>query len=344
MHIYEYLLAAVVIVVMLVASSTMVLTFSNPIINVSEKEQLKVAAQKLITQILLNPGDPPEWGVDINVKAQNLTSFGLAKSGESTRDAYVLDAHKISRLTLPKDSPFYISPSKVLELLNIEKEYGFALEFYPVLTISIKKVSESLYEVFVASKEDGLPLWNAKVYARVYYYNESSGEIEGSPQVNEVTRIDGKCTLTFNINSNKKILILLVDYYGIRVIHVSNISGANAKRAYLIGNHLHGAPSYSNPIEVMINNIGNMYIIDSVTFTPQKEIEPTTVTVLAVSNEDSKIVYAPLLPIPEGQGEKVIYASIENVQSIPFAYSIERSVTILGSAYIARFTLWRMSF
>lgn len=344
MHIYEYLLAAVVIVVMLVASSTMILTFSNPIINISEKEQLKIAAQKLITQILLNPGNPLEWGSDVNVRADSLTSFGLAKSGESTRDAYVLDAYKLTRLILPKDSPFYISPSKVVELLNIEREYGFALEFYPALTVKIRKESESVYEVFVASKEDGLPIWSAKVYAKVYYYNRDSKRIESSPQVNAVTRIDGKCILTFNVNSDRKILILLVDYYGIRVVHISNISEANVKRAYLIGNYLHGVSSYINPIEVMINYKENMYFIESVTLTHQKEIEPTTVAVLAISSEDSTIIYAPILPIPEGQSEKIMYSSIETLQPIPFAYSVERSVTILGSSYIVRFTLWRISF
>ena len=52
-----------------------------------------------------------------------------------------------------------------------------------------------------------------------------------------------------------------------------------------------------------------------------------------------------VLPI-EANLEVVIvpdeYSSIQDVVSFPFAYSLERSVIIGNSAYVARLYLWRM--
>jgi len=318
---------------MLISSSVMIRTFSDPFLNISEKEQLKVAAQKLMTQILLNTGDPPEWGSNVSIHASNLETFGLAKHGETTREAYVLDPDKVLRLTLQDDDPLYIPPSQTVQLLNLGNDYGFAIEFYPALTVNINKTS---YEVSVTSEKDGLPIWYAKVYAKMYYYDD--GQIKSTPQISTITGTDGKCIFSFGITAEKKILVLVVEYYGIRVTKIVNLSDTDLNKAYLIGNQLYRAPDYNNPVEIMVNKKEGSYVIESVTHFPGKNIEPTTIAVLAVSSSDLLCAYR----LPEE--EQLMYSSIKGMRSFPFAYSVERSAIILDSAYIVRLYLWRMSF
>lgn len=341
MHIYEYLFTSIIIVLMLVASSTMIGTVSEPLIGISEKEQLKVAAQKILTQILLNPGDPADWGSNFDVKAESLKAFGLAKYGESTCEAYVLDPDKVLRLNLSVTDPLYIPSSRVLELLNLGYDYGFAMELYPAISVTVDETSN---EVYVTSRQDGLPIYYAKVHARLYFYNDVSQKIESTSQLDTTTGVDGKCAVNFGVSAEKKILTLVVDYFGIRIMKVVNLSGSNVKKAYIIGNRLYGVGDvFENPMQIMVNKRAGSYAIESIAYTPAKDIEPSTVAVLGV--EGSDLVYASRLPISESSKEdRLVYSSIEGFSSLPFAYSVERSVIICGSAYNIRLYLWRMSF
>jgi hypothetical protein len=321
----------------------MIRTVSEPLFGISEKEQLKVAAQKIMTQILLNPGEPADWGSNVEVDAGSLKTFGLAKYGESTREAYVLDPDKVIRLTLPNTDPLYIPPSRVVELLNLGNDYGFAIELYPALNVDINKTS---YEVSVTSEQDGLPIYFAKVYAKMYYYNESSQRIESTFQINTNTWVDGKCIVDFGVPAEKRILILVVDYYGVRITKVVDLSETKLKRACLLDNCLYGAGDISdNAMEIMVNKKAGNYLIENVIYSSGKDIEPSTVAVLAISKEGSDFTYAFRLPGSEDPEEaRLTYSSIEGVWSYPFAYSVERSVIICGSAYIVRLYIWRMSF
>ena len=345
MHIYEYLFTAIIIVLILLSSSTMISTISEPSHSTSEKEQLKVTAQKIMTQILLDPGNPSEWGSYVDINENNLTTFGLAKYSETTREAYVLDPSKVLRLDSAIPSQFYISPSRVIDLLNLGYDYGFALEFYPALIVDYNATTN---EVSVNSQQDGLPIWLANVYARMYYYNETSGQIESTFQINTITGVNGTCIVDFGIHPEKKILILVVDYYGVRVMKVVDPSGSNVMRAYLLGNRLYGASNISdNAIEIMVHRKAGRYAIENVTYSTSKEnIEPTTVAILALSDDSNQMIFAPRLPVSDASEEaRLTYSSIQGVElSFPFAYSVERSVIICGSAYIVRLYLWRMSF
>jgi hypothetical protein len=343
MHSYEYLFAAVVLVAMLLSSSIMIGAISEPWSSTSEREQLKVAAQKIITQILLTTGDPPEWGSNVSLTENQLNTFGLAKCSDSTREAYALDPSKVLRLTLNSTDPLYISPSRVKELLNLGYDYGLALEFYPALKVTLNDFNE----VSVHSEQDNLPIFNAKVIAKIYYYNESSCQISCTEQTEGNTDFDGKCPLNFDTSSVPKdrLLILMIDYYGVRV-NFAKPFGSNFERAYLLGNRVYGNEISENGVQIMINKKTGKYEIESVPYSTSKCLEPTTIAVLAVSNDGSKLIYAPRLPFPEAlEGEKLTYSTIQNFNlSFAMAYSIERSVIICGAVYIVRLYLWRMSF
>ena len=52
MHIYEYLFAGLIIIALLIGSTMMVTTLSTPASNASDKDSLKVTAEKIMTQML----------------------------------------------------------------------------------------------------------------------------------------------------------------------------------------------------------------------------------------------------------------------------------------------------
>jgi len=352
MHIYEYLFTAIIIVAILLASSTMIGTFPEPSRGISEKEQLKVAAQKLMTQLLLDPGDPPDWGSNVAINESNLKTFGLAKYSETTREAYVLDPDKVLRLN--STHPFYIPPSSVINLLNLGYEYGFTLEIFPALNVSIAPQGSGKYEVSVSSEYGGLPIVDASVTARMYYV--SNGTIKRSPPsapLTSQTRVNGECTFNFSdISSDMKVLILVINYHGVRVVKVFP-AGSNVTRAYLIGEHLFLNEAYNissnEAYEIIVDknftSSTSGYMIEDLKFSLNKVedkkfdltyVEPSTVAVLAVSEDGTRLIFT-------SKEVNLTYSSIPGVWSFPFAYSVERSVIIGGSAYIVRLYLWRMS-
>ena len=343
MHIYEYLFTAIIIVTILLASSTMIGTLSGPSRSVSEKEQLKVAAQKIITQLLLDTGDPSDWGSDVTIDESNLKAFGLAKHGETTRDAYVLDPDKVLRLD--NTHPLFIHPSRIINLLNLGKEYGLTLEIFPAIKVNLT-IDSNEYKVKVSSEYGELPIFGADVTARMYY--ASNGAINRSLTLTSQTRANGECTFNFgNISSEMKVLILGINYYGVRVVKV--FPAGSVAKAHFVGNHLFLNEAYNisgnEAYEIIVEKRDGGYMIEDVKFSLDKVgdvkfdltyVEPSTVAILAISEDGTKLIFA-------SKEVNLTYSSIPGVWSFPFAYSVERSVVIGGSAYIVRMYLWRMS-
>lgn len=350
MHIYEYLFAAVIIMSMLLASSTMITTISEPTQNVSDKEQLKVAAQKLITQILLDSGYPSDWGSNITIKAPDLEIFGLAKHGETTREAYTLDPNKILRLGLNNTSQFFIHPSYVLNLLNLGNDYGLALEFYPPLNVTEYLIADNRYTVNVISGYEGLPIVNAIVNATMFY--STDGATIQSANAKVITNYDGTYTAEFAIPPTEmKIMVVVADYSSIRVTKVFK-TGLNVTLASMLGEYLVDAPveilneTETREIIVTKKKGTSGYSIDSIQSKMTIEsqgifkltyLEPSTVAALALSKDGTSLILG-------SKDVTLTYSSIPGATSFPFAYSLERTVIIDGSTYTARLYLWRMSF
>jgi hypothetical protein len=349
MHIYEYLFTAVIIVSILLASSIMIVTLSEPTLDVSEKEQLKVAAQKIMAQLLLDPGDPPDWGSNININESNLRTFGLAKHGETTRQSYALDPDKVLRLN--STNPLFISPSSVINLLNLGNDYGLALNFSTALNVDIQRdIALDRYNVSVSSEYGELPIAGARVAAKMYYATDQTISSENK---SGTTSYDGKCTIDFSsISTEMKVLIVVVDYYGVRVTKVRPV-GSNVTPAHVVGNYLflNGTSGISgNEVyEVIVTKKDAEYAIENVTsrldfVSPGKfnlaHVEPSAIAILAVSEDGSSLVLA-------SRDATLIYSSISGFdisqQSLPMAYSLERTVMIGDSTYIARLYLWRLS-
>jgi len=353
MHSYEYIFTAIIVFAILIASTTLVSIMPQTALNISDVEQLKMTAQKIMTQLILNSGNPPEWGSNITIGLNNLTAFGLAEYREVARAAYILDPDKVQRLSsnyVP--SSLYIPPNKVIELFNLGRDYGLKLEFIPALNVSVnaQQISNRIVVSVNVVSEQSTPIVNANVTARAFYLQ--NGQINKTSLILNYTDIDGSCNIEFNNMSSDVVLItLLVDYHGIRIIK-THILGSFSK-SYFIGSNLiiNSSLNVANNIayQVIAFKSGENYIIDYVscnlTSSPSPlsnynvysmtYVEPYAIALLAVTDEGNLTIACKNVP-PS-------YSSISEEVYPPLAYTIERPVTIGQSIYILRLHIWRMS-
>lgn len=200
---------------------TMVTSAVTPLRTIFEGDRLKMVAEKLLTQILLSTGSPVDWGSNASIKGNELKVFGLATQYESTREAYELDVDKVMRLDA--SHPLYLSPTNVSELLNLDKEYGFALEIIPALNIKapLKLNSSGLWVFVTVKNHQDQPVLGAKVIAKLYWVDIQKGLQwkDPNPPNNEFTDETGTCTFRFTDISGtlqSGVIIVYVNNYGTR--------------------------------------------------------------------------------------------------------------------------------
>lgn len=356
MHIYEYLFAALIVIVILVASSTIAITMPSAQLGASDKEQVKIATEKIITQILLDPGQPFDWGSNIGISKQELQAFGLAKYGESTREAYTLDPDKVQRLGLEPTDPLYIPPSVAANLLNLNStadqlsltnNYGFFLEIHPILNITVSPPTNNIYNVAITSEYQVTPVVNARVNATLFYNTLSTIY---TTSASNVTGFDGRCQLQFP-NSQTGIIAVSASYLGIRTVQIFDFG--NNLKANLLGNNLLLNPAYSisnsNITEIIATQQSDQVVISdfnsSATYGSgsykMSFIEPSAFAVIAPLVDGSRLVFA-------ARNINVAYSTIPNIAtsiSYPLlSYSLERIITVGETACSVRLLVWRMSY
>jgi len=375
MHtIYEYLFTGLIIVAIVVASATMLTSISMPLKMISEREQLKVTTEKLLSQVLLSTGSAPladgtvtaDWGRNLNVAGADLTSFGLAKQSETTRESFVLDVDKVQRLNFSVNS-LRVEPRSVATSLQLGNDYGFALEIFPVLNVTVRppKVTGSSeeYPVLVRNNE-GMPIPGASVTAEMYYIvngyvaNLSASSVSGTPK--EL----GNFTVSFDTRgvSNKtafersKTLALSVDYEGTRSIQFRRY-GTGTYDAYVLGDCLFhsgsAAKSSGSIFEVITYRRGSSSYFRNVTFTltnattaadggyaryQMSYLEPSAIGFMF--DDGSKVWVASRSVFFYGPGG---FSTIPSASTFPLGSQLQRVVTIADQAYVFRLYLWRMS-
>ena len=360
MHIYEYLFAGLIIIALLTGSTFMVATLSSPSSNASDKDTLKVAAEKVVTQMLLDSGYPYDWGSTSAVPQV----FGLAKYGQTSRQAYQLDPDKVLRLnmTIGGDSSYFIpptstpsTPNSAVSLLNLANEYGaaeygFTLEFKETLQISDPQESGPDYKIMVRS-EYNLPIIDAKVSATLYYIN-TENQIATQGPAYGTTANDGSFILPFNFNpstGSAEALAVAVDYYGVQAVKffypTTNTLPATLFGSSLISNQPYTINSGADSREIILIQTSQGYETRDLvvrnsgapnSFTLNNPPEPSAVAVLAVSSGNN-------LLIAYRDFSTISYRTISKVRSAPMAYSLQRTVLIGGSTYTATLYFWRMS-
>ena len=357
MHIYEYLFAGVIIIALLLGSTVMVTTLSSPASNASDKDLLKVTAEKIMTQMLLDSGYPYDWG-SANTSQQNLKVFGLAKYGQTSREAYILDPDKVLRLNSNASYYFPAGAASSLpnlenytasSLLNLGKDYGFTLEFNETLQVNVNQTGPTdIYSISVAS-DYALPIMGANVSAVLYYIDSNSKIAHEEPQY-RTTLFDGFCVFNFGGSiTTPKVLAVAVNYYG---AHTAKLYSVNSTlSATLFGSQLIADPNQpynisgaadsreiiliptSTGFETRDFSIGNAGT--STNFVLDSSPEPSAIAVLAVSGNK--------LLVASRDFSMISYRTIPAIRSAASAYSLERTVLIGGSTFTATLYFWRMS-
>jgi len=356
MHIYEYLFVGVIIISIVIASCLMIDTLVQPTLDSSTKDQLKVTAEKVMTQILLDPGFPFNWGRDLDASIQ---TFGLAKYGETSREAYMLDPDKVQRLD-QNIGTAYLPPRLALQSLNMGNDYGFTLEISENLNVTIQRISvmNETFLVEVMSYFDRMPIANAKITGVLYCARFGNIVSRGSIITN-VTGYDGMCQVDFGmpIESQPEALVVVADYYGARSMRVF-AEDSQAIRGFLLGNQIITNEDYqlttgaAKPAkEVLAVRQDQDYTIrDFATGTAvsgqlllDDNPEPSVIAILAAAkaasgNDAILVAYRDL---------NVIYRSIDfpdpQQRAAALAYSLERTVIIAGTTYTATLYIWRMA-
>jgi len=221
----EYVFSALIIVLLVSLTLTYFIPVSLNRVTYLSEGQLQIEAEKIMNQLLLNPGDPPDWGVSVT-SIDSLKSFGFALKGA---DAYSLDINKLVRVFEPNLSEFTnltsISLNDILNVLGLYGVYGLSIKLTPVLNVSIQKSSDFIYEVYVKTYDD-MPVINARIKAiHVNVYVSGNTEITYLEDVveNVYTDYDGKAILNFTqVDSNGAIggfLVVYVDFYGLSTVY-----------------------------------------------------------------------------------------------------------------------------
>lgn len=339
MQTYEYIFSAVIIVAVLLAGVLLVGITPQSTINTSEIDQLKMVAQKVMTQLVLSPGYPLDWGSNIKVKGTDLATIGLAYYSNFTSMAYSLDPDKAQRLhsnlkghQLLRD--LYVPPEKMLELLNLGREYGVKIEFIPSLNIKVTQTGGDA--AVTVTSDQGQPLKGAKVTARLF----SAGQLTGGATLRGETDASGICTLT---GVSGGVLVVIVDYNGVQGVKVEAL-GISTNTAYFFGNYFIPSNQISGSVyQVFITRfINGSYAIGCVGCPLVNEVngryemgfvEPNTVAVLGVTNRMEVAVKR----IPES------YSTASGDVYAPLSYMLERTVKIGFSMYTLRVYVWRTS-
>ena len=339
-------MAAIIAVLILVASSTMIFTLTDPITSSSEKEQLKVTAEKLMTQILLDPGSPTNWG-NPEVEVDSLTSFGLAKHGGTSREAYDLDPDKVQRLSLKTPEEFYVNTTISANILNLQNDYGFTFELNETLNVKITSLSQihERYNITVTSDYAHSPINNATVLASLYYLEDD--KITNKNALPQPTNYYGNCTIDFGIttpDNRMKAIIVVVNYLGLQIAKV-DLLNSFATPSYLLGNELLEGFQLQEALEVIAPRENGSYTIKDFKVYGNPSVsnyvlayppEESMVAILGVIEDSQLLVFF--------RDYEISYRTSQTIRSASSAYSLERTVRIGTSTYTATLYLWRRSY
>ncbi|MEM3046868.1 MAG: hypothetical protein QW057_07285 [Candidatus Bathyarchaeia archaeon] len=385
MHvIYEYLFTALIIVTIVVAASTMLTSMTTPLKMVSEREQLKVTTEKLLSQILLSTGAArladgtvtADWGRNLSVRAADLTSFGLAKFSETTRESFVLDVDKVQRLSLPIPELAVTAgeardPLRLIVWREQGIDYGFAIEIYPTINVTIgqKTPTQEDYTVTVTNDE-GLPLPSANITALMYYVYQGvlkSLAPSTGPQPTDVT---GSSTMNFTKPQRMsqdewrdgygqtKVLALIVDYYGARNVQLLP-RGKKTGTFYVLGDHMfirkEGAQviNPSNVTEILAIRRGGISSFTNVTFQVNSTssvdpgfneyvmeyVEPSATGFLVNNGTHLYVASRSVQLVGPGAYTTILQPG----STFPLSIQLQRVVTIADQTYVFKLYVWRMS-
>jgi len=163
----EYIAAGIIMFLLLGATSRYTTDMVYDKINLIEGNQGLEKAGKILDLILLTEGKPSNW----DENPEDPEALGLASS--SSIKMYRLDEEKVKRL-LP-DSPCYISPSKVRDLMGLSTTYYTAIKIYPLLNLTLIRETQEAFEARFYNQW-GTPVSNVNI-TTAYLNNQQAEDL-----------------------------------------------------------------------------------------------------------------------------------------------------------------------
>jgi len=216
--VYDHIIAIVVICVMFVGAVVVLPTLSVANIKAVDQQQLRNIALNLFNTMLLDTGEPINWGSIDPFNISMITRFGLASARDST--LYLLDPNKVQRLI--KGNPLGELPyNAVKELLGLQG-YEFTFKITPPFNVTnldgtkidsmhppITLIGSTLRYAVKVSYLDGRPIPNALVEATVYYTTKDAFFIlRSSASTDSLGRCIQNVTLNNQSNDIRSIIVI----------------------------------------------------------------------------------------------------------------------------------------
>jgi hypothetical protein len=145
-----------------------------------QKNQGLNKVEKILDMLILTEGTPNNW----ETFPSNPDVLGLASSRSTKMNQ--LGREKVQRLS--SNSPFYLSPTEVRNLLGLSSNYYISIKIHPLLNISVERYSMSDLRVQIFNQWRS-PVPNVEITA-AYYFNQS---------VSELTELDVQTFLDDNV-------------------------------------------------------------------------------------------------------------------------------------------------
>lgn len=342
--------------------------------------QLQLEADKIVNQMLLNPGDPSDWGITA-VYPNDIRIFGLALN---RGEAYELDANKLIRIYENQienlTDKTIINTETIAKLLGIYGRYMFSIRLMPALNITTHEVSEYIYKTIIKTHE-GIPVPNVKVRAIfLTAYIDNVGEENATfyveDEITTITNYKGEAFLNFTsliseVNGKDLIgwaLIIYADFYGMKSISIFTGESDEVFHGIIIGDDL-----YVGYVEEILNitvnrKKGAIFLYPAAALITPDAIENIILSSgkllpitpgsarpyykFSLEGLEDKAIAAILVVKNRGSYRMVIaqraYNNLEvgapSILRSPVARGvhIRRVVTINGFMYYFDFTMWRV--
>lgn len=253
--VYEHIVAIILVGTIFVATVVAVPTMGFRNFHVLDQQQLRNTSMNAFNALLLGIGSPSNWGSIYPFDPEDVETFGLAYSAQSSQ--YILDVNKVQRLD--PESPAYINYSQVRRLLKLEG-YGFQFSLFRPFNIDTDiSWTETMtsFTVNLTRTEDGTPIPNGQVNATIIV-TAFKPNTDDPPlyfqygDYNYVTNATGQCqgSVTFTIPSGYTVNYA-VAVFTVTVAGMSTI--ATAQRNNPVQNLL-SINTYGDTITLMYRN------------------------------------------------------------------------------------------
>jgi hypothetical protein len=147
-------------------------------ISYQEHTSLATKASDLIDNLLLNPGDPSNWGTT----ETSITSFGLQdpefiqyqvspfsamRLHPSTESIVYFQGQSYCNETTSVGGALYVPSdgtidySQATKMMGVNGVYGFSLSLYPTINVTVYETSQNPLTISIKAEGQGLPLSNA---------------------------------------------------------------------------------------------------------------------------------------------------------------------------------------